>query len=316
MSDEKIVINSISKMLSNPDYLYPFVSAQRQYRDHYYGLTAAALLEYFFIDMFAYHLSMFDSKRDFKTPSHGQREWDYKLDDVEISHKVGEKISAISGLWDATWTPKDGVYSFNTSIIYSIVNYTDKWGKLTLNDKVFDVTGLNQISGGLISPKQRLLICKRIDSNNWVILEEIVNESNAEQSISNLVSFKDIWQKYQELLNNSANTIEVFVLKNNLVTESLSSLKDLNVEIVFKFLPGFYLLDKNSLQNIEVTSNNRSNVLMPVNTVKEKMAEAAVNGYFAYMPTLFSVFSVSKPPDLYLSQKKYYDDLHRVVQQR
>jgi len=88
------------------------------------------------------------------------------------------------------------------------------------------------------------------------------------------------------------------------------------VEIVFKFLPGFYLLDKNSLQNIEVTSNNRSNVLMPVNTVKEKMAEAAVNGYFAYMPTWFSVFSVSKPPDLYLSQKKYYDDLHRVVQQR
>lgn len=43
-------VETIRQMLARPDYLIPLAAAERQYRDHYYGLNAAALLEDLFCD--------------------------------------------------------------------------------------------------------------------------------------------------------------------------------------------------------------------------------------------------------------------------
>lgn len=307
---ESRVVNAIESMLSKPDFLFPFIAAQRQYRDHYYGLTAAALLEYYFIDMLSYYLSVHESGKKLETPSHGQREWDYELDGIQVSHKVGEKISQISGLWDATWTPKDGLYSFGNPIVYSIVNYTNLWGMLEIAGHNLHIASLSQCNRGLVEPKQRVLIVSR-SGTKWKVLKDLVNIGEDRSHISDLISFKDIWQSNSRTLNEQANSIEMFVVKKLKMNENLPNLEGSEGAINFKFLPGLYFLRKEQLQNIKVTKNNRSNVLVPTDVVKEKMQSAFNDGLFVYMPSWFSAYSVSRPPDLYLSQKKSYDDLFK-----
>jgi len=307
---ESRVVDAIESMLSKPDFLFPFIAAQRQYRDHYYGLTAAALLEYYFIDMLSYYLSVHESGKKLETPSHGQREWDYELDGIQVSHKVGEKISQISGLWDATWTPKDGLYSFSNPIVYSIVNYTNLWGTLEIVGLKLNIASLSQCNRGLVDPGQRVLLVGR-SNKEWEVLKDIVNTGGEKTHISNLLSFKDIWQSNSRTFNEQANSIEMFVVKKLKENENLPNLRGSKGSIDFKFLPGLYFFRKEQLQNIKVTKNNRSNVLVPTDIVKEKMHSAFNDELFVYMPSWFSAYSVSRPPDLYLSQKKSYDDLFK-----
>lgn len=307
---ESRVVDAIESMLSKPDFLFPFIAAQRQYRDHYYGLTAAALLEYYFIDMLSYYLSVHESGKKLETPSHGQREWDYELDGIQVSHKVGEKISQISGLWDATWTPKDGLYSFSNPIVYSIVNYTNLWGTLEIAGLKLNIASLSQCNRGLVDPGQRVLLVGR-SNKEWEVLKDIINTGGEKTYISNLLSFKDIWQSNSRTFNEQANSIEMFVVKKLKENENLPNLQGSKGSIDFKFLPGLYFLRKEQLQNIKVTKNNRSNVLVPTDIVKEKMHSAFNDELFVYMPSWFSAYSVSRPPDLYLSQKKSYDDLFK-----
>jgi hypothetical protein len=316
--NEEGLTRAFQKMLQRPDYIFPFVSAQRQFRDHYYGLTSAALLEYFFIDMLVNYLTHHDSMRVVDLPPHGAKGWDYSVDGLKVSHKVGEDISEISGLWDATKKPVNGVMSFDDSIVYSVSQYKDKWGQLKSNNYEMKVTSLAQSQNYLnyaIKYKQRLLVAQRM-GNSWTILEDRINLDSASIEASDFLPFKEIQKKYQSILSNNANDFEIFLAKPTIGNSKLANLAGELVSIEFKYLPGLYLLREDTLKDIVVTGNNRSESLIPRQTVKEKMNQAVASGLFSFMPTWFTAYSASRPPNLYLAQKQDYEKFFETVQRK
>jgi len=316
--DEEGLIKAFQNMLQKPDYIFPFVSAQRQFRDHYYGLTSAALLEYFFIDMLVNYFTHHDSMRVVDLPPHGAKGWDYSVDGLKVSHKVGEDISEISGLWDATKKPINGVMSFDDSIVYSVSQYKDKWGKLRASNYEMQVTSLAQSQNYLnysIKYKQRLLVTKRI-GNNWEILEDKIYLDGPSIEASEFLPFKEIQKKYQSILSNNANDFEIFLAKPTIANSKLANLAGEVVSIDFKFFPGLYLLREDTLKDIVVTGNNRSKSLIPRHTVKEKMNQAVSNGLFSFMPTWFTAYSANRPPNLFLAQKQEYEKFFETVQRK
>jgi hypothetical protein len=50
LNEEQRFVAAVRAMLARPDYLIPLAAAERQFRDHYYGLNSAALLEDLFFD--------------------------------------------------------------------------------------------------------------------------------------------------------------------------------------------------------------------------------------------------------------------------
>jgi hypothetical protein len=71
--------------------------------------------------------------------------------------------------------------------------------------------------------------------------------------------------------------------------------------------PGTYLIPKESLKDVPVTTNNRA-VLIDKKLISNLMDQALNSGLFIPMPTWFSAFAGDRPPDLYLAQKRNYDD--------
>ena len=316
--DEISLTQAFQNMLQKPDYIFPFVSAQRQFRDHYYGLTSAALLEYFFIDMLVNYFTHHDSMRVVDLPPHGAKGWDYSVDGLKVSHKVGEDISEISGLWDATKKPVNGVMSFDDSIVYSVSQYKDKWGKLRSSNYELQVTSLAQSRNYLdysIKYKQRLLVAKRM-GNNWEILEDRINLDEPTIEASEFLPFREIQKKYQSILSNNANDFEIFLAKPTIRNSKLANLAGQIVSIEFRFFPGLYLLREDTLKDIVVTGNNRSKSLIPRHTVKEKMNQAVTNGLFSFMPTWFTAYSANRPPNLFLAQKQEYEKFFETVQRK
>ena len=316
--NEAALTFAFQNMLSKPDYIFPFVSAQRQFRDHYYGLTSAALLEYFFIDMLLNYFTHYDGFRNVDLPPHGAKGWDYAVDGLRVSHKVGEDISEISGLWDATKKPINGMMSFDDSIVYSVSQYKNKLGLLTTKNLEAQIVSLAQCqnySKYTVKFKQRLLIVRR-ENKKWLVLEDRINSTDPEIEVSDFLPFKEIQRNYQELIINKANDLEIFLLKPTIANSKIPNLAGEEVEIDFKFFPGLYLLKEDSLKNIVVTGNNRSESLIPRETVKEKMNLAVQNDLFTFMPTWFTAYSASRPPNLYLAQKQEYEKFFETVQRK
>ena len=316
--NEENLKDAFQGMLQRPDYIFPFVSAQRQFRDHYYGLTSAALLEYFFIDMLTNYFSHYESSRTVELPQHGAKGWDYAVDKLRVSHKVGENLSEISGLWDATTKPVNGMMSFDDSIVYSVSQYKDKWGTLEIGQKSFQIVALAQSHNYLdydLIFKQRLLVAQRME-DGWRILEDKINLTVPRINVADFLPFKEIWQKYSSVIMSNANEIEIFLLKPTIANSQEKSLQGELVKIEFKFWPGLYLLKEDTLKDIVVTGNNRSESLIPRETVKEKMLTAVSNGLFTFMPTWFTAYSANRPPNLYLAQKQEYEKFFETLQRR
>src|SRR5262245_34274264 len=99
---ETSVLEAIAGMLARPDFLLPLAAAERQFRDHYYGLNSAALLEDLFFDALGNFLRQTRPQTTLLRPPPGQKGWDYSFDGLRLSHKVSQKADVIAALWDAT----------------------------------------------------------------------------------------------------------------------------------------------------------------------------------------------------------------------
>src|SRR3954469_25897610 len=102
MKSEAKIIAAIHGMLARPDFLFPLAAAERQFRDHYYGLNSAALLEDLFFDALGNYLRQTEPTTRLVRPPTGQKGWDYAFDGLQISHKVSQGLTEIAALWDAT----------------------------------------------------------------------------------------------------------------------------------------------------------------------------------------------------------------------
>ena len=95
----------LSEMFSSPEFHYPFVAAQQQFRERYYGMSSAAMLEDLFFDSLSSYLRAHRPGEELNRPPRGEKGYDYEFSGIKISHKVSKNgPTPLAALWDATRT--------------------------------------------------------------------------------------------------------------------------------------------------------------------------------------------------------------------
>ena len=112
----------------------------------------------------------------------------------------------------------------------------------------------------------------------------------------------DLWSR------DSANHYEIFITTKPIKSGTESLVGEL-VDIQYVAHPGIYIFEKEKLQNIEVTQNNRA-VLLPSSKVAELATDAADTGFFVFMPSWYMYYAQNRPADLFLAQKQDFDQLN------
>lgn len=304
-------ITAVKGMLARPDYLIPLVAAERQFRDHYYGLNSAALLEDLFFDALGNFLRQTDPARSLVRPPTGQKGWDYSFDGLQISHKVSQSLSEIAALWDAT---KKGVetWSFSEPIVYVLGSNTPPTSVEIELDPMTIVKcraaadlGRPYLAGG----KTVLIVSWPADGGQPMLLDAIATSPG--QTVPEALPFSRVWGHVADHVaqGGAANDIDV------LVTATKSPLPELAlgeagsptpVGVSVRYRGGAYLLARELLQDLRVTANNRA-ILIPRKTVQELLDEAVLSGLFAPLPLWYWMYAEERPPDMYSAQRAEYD---------
>lgn len=311
-SKEQLFIHSVQEMLSRPEYLIPLAAAERQFRDHYYGLNSAALLEDLFFDALGNFLRQTRPDVELSRPHTGQKGWDYSYEGLQISHKVNQSVGQVAALWDAT---KQGVshWSFEDPMVYVLgQNSPSTSVSLTLPDG--DTVKCRAFAdlGRPFAPEGRAILIVRwpIGHAQPELLDVIIPKPESRASDS--LPFSRIWRHIARHVGRggSANEIDVLVThrkpREGLVDSLLAIETPSPVDLTVNLRGGVYLLPKELLQNLEVTTNNRA-ILIPVETVKACLHEAVLHGFFAPLPVWYWVFAEERPPDMYSAQRTEYE---------
>lgn len=304
---ERELFKALAAMLAMPGFLLPLAAAQRQYRQHYYGMSAAALLEDVFFDTFANYLAQFRPEVTFERPERGQREWDYRFEGLEVSHKVGEGATDLAALWDATVVlPDPPVWTFDSPIVYLSASYVTKVGRLQWRDRILNVKALAGDPSESLGRGHRLMVV------SWPVSEPakviwLSDPAPERATVSSFVPFDQLWRVLAGAIGRGipANHLEVLRTTSAMVNEPLG---DDQAELTFTHRAGISMFPVAELAGVTVKKNNRA-VLLPRATVSEKMAAAAEAGLFVPLPLWYRSYASNRPPDLYLAQRAEYDEL-------
>ena len=300
------------------------VAASFQYPIHYYGMTSAALLEDLFVDAsinfrnnHRRDVEISRPERDMageEASSKGVKGWDYQFQGEHFSHKVGKGVNAIALLWDATVKlPEDKRWSYDSTMVYVLSHYKKASAKLQLNETKIQLTSILSYRNKAVSKGQQLLIVERLSRTKWKVHE--VSEVPDSVSIVTALPFDSIWGKMVSYwAKETANKFELFITTKAL-KGGLDVPVDGIVEIDFEAHPGIYVFEKEKLQNIEVTQNNRA-VLLPPTTVMKLTQSSAEDNLFVFMPSWYMAYAENRPADLYLAQKQEFDLLNSASRRR
>jgi hypothetical protein len=169
-------------------------------------------------------------------------------------------------------------------------------------------------SGTEVTLSQQIVLGYWIDNHSkFKIVSTFKPTSNGH--LRDNESFESRWSDVNglELKGIHVNQIEMFLTAS--ATPMPSGEVLVAVDGVDFYRPGFYLFEKSDLQNIEVEHNNRA-ILMPKSKVASLMKAAAVGENFVPISTWFSSFSSPNPPDLYLSQRRSFDEMFSIYRSR
>ena len=294
---------AIRSMLADPAFCFPIAAAQVQYRDRYYGMSAASLLEDLFFDSLVYFTRQKMPGLVPERPPRGEKGYDYEIGGQKISHKVGKRATTIAVLWDAT--KKITRWSATAPIIYHSFDAQGRQRTLTAgNESIIGktITGPAQT----IPEGSKILVVRWHADGTAERLSTL--DFAGEDSLRGVSQFWQFWTLLGDGTH-PANEVELLVV--NGIRAAKSGLDSVDrMTISSETRPGMYFLDPDLLQDVELTSNNRAQ-LVPAATVEKAMDAARVSGRFVSLPTWFSLFSLAHPPSLYLAQKTQFDDMFR-----
>lgn len=325
MSKSRELVSFFEQMMARQDYLIPLVAASFQYPIHYYGMTSAALLEDLFVDASInfrnshrrdVHISR--PERDVAgegANSKGVKGWDYQFQGEHFSHKVGKTISSIALLWDATVKlPESKLWSYESTMVYVLSHYKKIAANLNVEGlPTIAISSITNFRNKPIIQGQAIFISERFSRTKWKIHEVI--SLNSAQDLVAALPLEDIWGKMiQYWTTETANKFDIFVSVKP-VGDVFKNTENANADIDYLAHPGVYIFEKERLQNIEVTQNNRA-VLLPVNKVTELTQEAAERNLFVFMPSWYMTYAENRPADLYLAQKKEFEDMNSASRRR
>lgn len=299
-------------MLARPDYLIPLAAAERQFRDHYYGLNSAALLEDLFFDALGNYVRQVEPGTRLTRPPTGQKGWDYAFDDLQISHKVSQSLSEIAALWDAT---KKGVekWSFDDPIVYVLGSNTPPTSLLVEFDVATSLRcrAVADLGRPYVADGKTLLVVSWPGDGSQPQLLDIVQTEKG-QMVEDALSFSRVWRHVAAHIasGRGANEIEVVATSRACPPLLLEAMRadglPAPIDLSVTFRSGAYLLPRELLQDLTVTTNNRA-ILIPRETIKELLREATIRGLFAPLPLWYWVYAQERPPDMYSAQRAEYD---------
>ena len=309
-------VETIRQMLARPDYLIPLAAAERQYRDHYYGLNAAALLEDLFCDALG-NFSLQARPRDtFVRAPVGQKEWDYKFNGLKISHKVSEKTGPIAAIWDAT---KKGVttWSFDEPITYVLASSQPPTRTtVTLSENTsIACRAVSSLPRPFKTDGRTILIVRWPARGSSEILDVI--PTNQDDTVATILPFSTLWPTVADELaaGRPANEIEVLIINSasrskHVTPELLRRVEsgDTNVSTTVPLRGGIYFFSLDTLQDLAVTTNNRG-ILIPKDKVGELAETARNRDNFVPLPLWFWLYAELRPTDMYQVQRTEYDAL-------
>lgn len=311
-SREARFIAAIQGMLARPDYLIPLVAAERQFRDHYYGLNSAALLEDLFFDALGNFLRQTEPSTQLVRPPTGQKGWDYSFDRLQISHKVSQTVGDIAALWDAT---KQGVtsWSFDEPITYVLGSNTPSTSLAIQLDAATSIQcrSASDLPKPYLADGRALLVVAWPTNGEQPTLEDVIRTSPG-QTVASALPFSRIWRYIAEHVSRggAANEVDVFVTPRSQLAEVAADVLlrscPRRIGIDVRHRGGLYVFRRDSLQGLEVKSNNRA-ILIPKETVQGLLLEARLSGLFAPLPLWYWPYAEERPPDIYSAQRAEYD---------
>lgn len=293
-------------MLSKPEYNFPIVAAQFQYRERYYGLSSAAMLEDLFFDAMSNYISTTSPGTILLRPPRGEKGWDYSIDGEKISHKVSKAGPIpIAALWDATRTDIKS-WTFDFPVSFTNGGYSPKSLKGKVLNSEIKRTFKPLVRDSQASIGDKVVLVSWPSSGNAEIIH--LWEVPTKGQILDWLGFQLIWLPLTAKLAKglAANHIEVFTVNSGTDFDEI----EIGRELVFDpcHRPGTFLFDTPALQDLPVVRNNRA-VLIDQKIVENLMVDAYDKGLFVPMPSWFAAFAGDQPPDLYLAQKNEYDKL-------
>ncbi len=142
---------------------------------------------------------------------------------------------------------------------------------------------------------------------NWKVIEVIELKNGSD--IAHSMPLGTIWGKMVKYwAGTSANNFDVFVTCTPVRGDSMPDVGDV-ISLDYEAHPGVYVFERESLQNIQVTQNNRA-VLLPAPAVTELAKDSAERGLFVFMPSWYMAYAENRPADLYLAQKQEFDQMN------
>lgn len=305
-------VTAVRGMLARPDYLLPLAAAERQFRDHYYGLNSAALLEDLFFDALGNYVRQTQPTSRLVRPPTGQKGWDYAFDGLQISHKVSQDLGDVAALWDAT---KVGIthWSFDDPIVYVLGKNAPSTGvKVHLDSNAaMSCRAVADLGAPYLLDGRALLVVRwSVEGSQPTLLEIVPSETG--QTAEDVLPFGRIWKHVAVNLQEGrpANEIDVLVTSRPmpplLVEEFAAAGYPVNISISVGLRGGVYLLRHELLQDLPVKTNNRA-ILIPRETIKGLLHEAVDRWLFAPIPLWYWVYAQRRPPDMYSAQRLEYD---------
>jgi hypothetical protein len=298
----KQFVTSLSGMLSRAEFHHPIAAAQQQFRDRYYGMTAAAMLEDLFFDAFAVFLHTYHPTTSLSRPPRGEKGYDYEFSGTRVSHKVSKKGPLeIAALWDATRTDVT-TWSFKQPICFFPGEYGGVLQTKRLGDEKRQTWKAASTQPNAKAHEQICLV-------RWLSLSEFevlhVWRLKSDGAVRELIPFHDVWTAVSAA-EAASNETELLVAQT--LAQPAIDTGDRFAVNGTNFRPGFYVLSVEMLQNLEVTHNNRA-ILIPKTTVAGLMTKALSREDFVPITKWFAVYAGLNPPDLYLVQRSQWDQV-------
>jgi len=295
-------IKVLADLHSRWEFHLPLVEAQFQFRERYYGLASAQLLEDLYLDALIVFIQQHKPEHVVIRPPRGIKEYDYEFDGERISHKVSKSGAIeIAVLWDATkkvkpWTSTKPIALecafYPTKTIDVRIDDAEKTSKILTLSHHYTFREGDQAA--LVRWKDGELSVKKI----WSL--------PSHGSIKENLRFDTVWKEFAALdhRNEPINEHEIIVFRP---TKKLHLEEGHSLHLQSEVLrPGTYLFPTAMFHNVTLKKNNRAQ-LVPKNIVSEKMRECLKNGHFVPSTTWYSCFSASEPPNLFLTQRQELD---------
>lgn len=311
-------VSQVRAMLGLEEYLFPYVWAQRQFRDDNYQMGSQALLEDMFFDTFGDYLQRHDagSKLDRRT---GKEPWDYKYSGVGFSHK-----EAVTPIFTAVWqagggpgnrTPVYKTWSFSHPVVFV---YSKPVIRTPVSAELVSASGRPvALKGEAVTLSHQALQSPRL-SDAVVLLGDMAEGRLTVDSVWSRAAWEAMTvHDMRNLLGGDRllrSGLWLFKVPADLARRGFD-VTSVPTPFVLDTGPvpaasGVYVFETASLKDVPLESNNKAHFL-GTSLVQELMTDSATNGRFVPMPMWPAVYADLTPPNLYQVQKERYDDLFR-----